>query len=954
MGVSGLWDAVAAAGLCARIEALHGRKCAIDASFWIAHALVSQENLRRGFDIYAIFFLKICYLLETRIRPIFVFDGIPPDAKRRTLLKRKLMRERRGINHKLLAYKAITSQIGKSKVPKPRPAIEDAPLFDPKELEDIANELEKPQPAAEPLFNIDFSNVIKRESTEDAIPPKFNVLCMPRSYKALKWFANRGINMDNEEFGSVTYDFLKNYIPPDIMPEAVNDFVKQELPPRPHGIQLPLDAEINKDIFDRLPHDVKYQIMNQIRDAWVYDDRIQSIKLKDGLDSFSKLQVEGYIRNCMINKELDQVKTQMAASIENAILKNKADDVDIPKPSQETFDYNAVVPKRPRKQKRFLNDLSVDMTPDYFALTELNPMPIVKKESQPITDVDDDVFVSDAELFGDLNNDDEFETVDSIDTTPQSLDPIVAPSTAATTTSTGRDEPCLKELNVTTPPIVDPLQNHTVATDHDVSTGITRLATLLHENLPNVANLASGSDGSPELGMAVSTVLPDLDIKDYESDSLEDVELNYDDYENGEDGFEQEESQYDMQPDGAGTTIIQTGYLDESTHQLEHEELQISLDTPGDEDIVQNKEKGPCDAGSSESIIGGLLEQAVVPVENDTNELPHYYEFRSQLYKMQRYSQSLESLEKICEMLDLFGIPYMHAPSEAEAQCCFLNQSGEVYAVISDDSDTLPFGARRILKNFFNSRVFEIYLSSRIKSELGLSQEQLALLAIICGCDYTDGVCGIGIVNALEVIKAYPTFNDLYAFRAWATTDVDLKNATKDECPIREAYKKAHINYRVHWKFSCDFPNLEAYTLFLKPRIDKRSQFKWTPPQVPEIKQFMTNNSSLPPEQIDACLNELQRRRVFQYLIQDLMPEITCRNKKSKSRAESKKALKANKARFKADLNELKNKKCSLKRLKIYRDKTPVAIIKSRRMKESFDVILKRSKQLTSTRDAPE
>ncbi|PWA19482.1 5'-3' exonuclease, C-terminal domain-containing protein [Artemisia annua] len=52
-----------------------------------------------------------------------------------------------------------------------------------------------------------------------------------------------------------------------------------------------------------------------------------------------------------------------------------------------------------------------------------------------------------------------------------------------------------------------------------------------------------------------------------------------------------------------------------------------------------------------------------------------------------------------------------------------------------------------------------------IESELGLTREKLIRMAMLLGSDYPEGINGIGIVNAAEVLNAFPQEDGLQKFR---------------------------------------------------------------------------------------------------------------------------------------------------------------------------------------------
>jgi DNA excision repair protein ERCC-5 len=80
-------------------------------------------------------------------------------------------------------------------------------------------------------------------------------------------------------------------------------------------------------------------------------------------------------------------------------------------------------------------------------------------------------------------------------------------------------------------------------------------------------------------------------------------------------------------------------------------------------------------------------------------------------------------------------VPYVIAPSEAEAQCAELERLHLVDGTITDDCDIFLFGGRHVFKNIFTDKKFvEWHVMDYIEKELKIDREKLILMALLLGC----------------------------------------------------------------------------------------------------------------------------------------------------------------------------------------------------------------------------
>jgi len=201
-----------------------------------------------------------------------------------------------------------------------------------------------------------------------------------------------------------------------------------------------------------------------------------------------------------------------------------------------------------------------------------------------------------------------------------------------------------------------------------------------------------------------------------------------------------------------------------------------------------------------------------------------------------RYAQATSSLKDLMiddahKLLQYLGVPMVQAPSEGEAQAAYMAARGDVWAAVSQDYDSLLFGARRLVRNLAISGkrklpMREAYvqvepelveLASTLQA-LQLSREQLVDLGILIGTDFNpDGFKGIGPKTALKLVREYGRIEK-------------IAQSNKEVVPPPELDRIREI--------------------FLKPAVTSKYTLEWRESDVESLVRFLTGERDFNEERV--------------------------------------------------------------------------------------------------------
>jgi len=264
--------------------------------------------------------------------------------------------------------------------------------------------------------------------------------------------------------------------------------------------------------------------------------------------------------------------------------------------------------------------------------------------------------------------------------------------------------------------------------------------------------------------------------------------------------------------------------------------------------------------GSSSRSVGNITAPPAMDTSLEALQREDH-QMRDELNKQQRDMDTVtdEMKEEIMQLLQLFGIPYVEAPAEAEAQACTLEALGLVDGVVTEDSDAFVFGGKKVYKNIFDDQKYvEAYFASDAEKDLGLSHNHLVALAMLLGGDYTEGVKGVGIVNGMEVLQAFDVSSDvkggLTMFRKWLDGFEPTDSVTTRTLAEKE-FSNKHRTARTRWSAPKDFPSPSVLTAYQKPVVDKSdSPFSWGVPDALAVHSFCSRKLGWTSEETDRAI----------------------------------------------------------------------------------------------------
>jgi 5'-3' exonuclease len=219
----------------------------------------------------------------------------------------------------------------------------------------------------------------------------------------------------------------------------------------------------------------------------------------------------------------------------------------------------------------------------------------------------------------------------------------------------------------------------------------------------------------------------------------------------------------------------------------------------------------PVEASSQRNVLLGLSEDTI-----DVEMVENYIEkLKKQIVHIS--DQDMIDVSRMCRALN---IPFYTAKLEAESMCSWLCKTGQVDAVVSEDSDVLAYGSPMWISELdFQGNCMRICYQDVLR-EMEITSEQFTDFCIMCGTDFNHRVEKLGPVKALALLKEHGSIEKIceekkISGEEWNTPVVRGIFARPCEEAVRSRKDQTPVVCRVRFN---DVPNEERLLRFLREK----------------------------------------------------------------------------------------------------------------------------------------
>ena len=836
MGVHGLWQLLQPAGQQVSLESLRGKVLAVDVSVWLHQSMKGMRD-KYGNTVHnahlQFLFKRVSKLLFYGIKPVFVFDGGVPLLKLQTIAGRRHKRDDAMINkektakkllHNVIKHHAVSTVLGDGSQPVVSlpPSQRERDMF---ELPELLPELDHPSDnnvedewddrmlQRKEIFS-EYQNLndIDVESNDfKSLPPEIQheILSDLRdSRKQNSWANIDQLPTDSDDFSAY----------------QVQKLMKQsKLSRKIESVRKELNSCHSDNIGEVLDeNDLGTGILSN---KVVSDDTTHYILIKRMSPMKNKEETSGEKRElieseCSMSEDLLQSKTIKEEM--HAICANGTSDCSTDKSTNDKIECSA------EKGKEVEKNASLDSTLlNTGTVAVSGPQEVEPGANQMMLNSDNTDKVN--EKFGDIR-DNSVEFVEQIDAERQS------------------------DINKM------PKSIHNVVKDDKLSPGDTKLT--LDHNMKRLcdftsddslrkkprSDLENGRGDSEEAIVCFNRNAGKVVPADIIGSSYQQTKVVNNEDDKNTDSSEDDTADFvevTINPDTmdsadlfpASLFIPANGTVNgKTTTEFDANDTKDLLLNSETQDIGDYSQLRAVSSDSSEDLKNQFnsmsrqdLEDLQIEVEVEAASL------RKEQGTQERLATSItDQMQKESqELLLLFGVPFVVSPMEAEAQCAFLDLTSQTQGTITDDSDIWLFGGKSVYRNVFNQNKYvEYFCNKDIEDRLLLTRPQMVKLAYLCGCDYTDGVQGVGPVTGLEILLEFPgdELDGLNKLKDWWTeahTQVKCNSDTK----LKKKLKTLEL--------SEGFPNPAVYEAFMQPVVDESTdEFTWGKPDLDLLRDF--------------------------------------------------------------------------------------------------------------------